>query len=80
MTSQAQRIFDKFGSAKALERALRKIGKERHILSIQSWTRVKDDRGTGGVIPTHNWPDILKAARVAGVKITDADMDPRPTN
>lgn len=77
--TQAQRVFEKFGSAAALHRALKAIGKHRNIWTIESWGRPKDKAGTGGVIPSHNWPFILKAAHHAGVTLTETDMDPRPS-
>lgn len=79
-TSQAERIFAKFGGSNALVRALKKIGKPRHRCTVESWARAKDDLGTGGTIPTHNWPDIVRAGRLVDVRITEKDMDPRPAN
>lgn len=77
--TQAQRVYEKFGSAAALRRALADIGKPRNRWTVESWSRARDKAGTGGVIPSHNWPDILKAAQHAGVKLTEKDMDPRPS-
>jgi len=77
--SQAQRVFKRFGGPAALCRALREISKPRHKWTVQSWARSHEKGGTGGIIPAHNWPDIMKAARHKGVSLTQKDCDPRPT-
>lgn len=76
--TQAQRVYAKFGGAAALLRALDAIGKPRHRWTVESWGRPKEAYGTGGIIPSHNWPDLLRAAKHAGVALTEKDMDPRP--
>jgi len=78
--SQAERIISKFGGARDLAKALKAIGRERNFATIYKWTYPRGPNGTGGVIPTAAWPDIMAAARYCGVLITAEDLDPRLKN
>lgn len=77
--SQADRVIEKFGGARALMRALKLVGYELNPSSIYRWTYTKENGGTGGLIPTAAWDKIVKVARMIGVFLTEEDFDPRPT-
>lgn len=80
--SQAYRIIHKFGGVKKLSAALAYIDKPRHWSTIYKWMypkKVGGGGGTGGLIPTAAWPDVLKAAKYDGVLITIEDRDPKWT-
>lgn len=76
--TQASRIIAKFGGARRLASILASIGKPRDPSSIYKWAYPKEKDGTGGLIPTSAWPDIISAARYDGVVLTLEDLDPRP--
>lgn len=76
--TQAERIIERFGGARRLAEALSAVGEFRHPSVVYKWTYPKDRGGTGGLIPTAAWPDILKAARHFGIYMTEEDTDPRP--
>jgi hypothetical protein len=75
--TQAQRIIDRFGGIAKLRDALAAVGKPRDISSVYRWTQPQGRHGTGGIIPTSAWPDILLAARKAGIVITEDLYDLR---
>lgn len=75
-STQAGRVIARFGSAPALCRALENIGKPRDLTVVYRWDKPKNKGGTGGLIPAHNIPDILKAARHEGILLTDKDLSP----
>lgn len=77
LSTQARRVIDKFGSCAKLCAALKQIGRGRDISSIYRWTAPYHLGGTDGIIPTSAWPDVLAAARYAGIVITPEDFDPR---
>jgi hypothetical protein len=76
--SQAERVIAKFGGARDLARAFQAINKPKDPSTIFKWTYPKSKGGTGGLIPTRVWPDVMAAARYSGVFITIEDLDPRP--
>jgi hypothetical protein len=71
---QAARVLTKFGGARELMRALKAIGRHRNPASIFKWT-YPYPKGTGGLIPSTAWDDILAAARHEGIVISQSDMD-----
>jgi hypothetical protein len=76
--SQAERIIKKFKNARVLARILCEIGRPKEKSTIYKWTYPRNRQGSGGLIPTAAWDDILAAARYEGIVITSEDMDPRP--
>jgi hypothetical protein len=70
-TSQARRIFQKFGNARRLAQA---IGCQPS--TVYRWDYPKDKGGTGGLIPSSALPEVLEAARQAGIFITSDDLYP----
>lgn len=75
LSQQAKNIITKFGGVRALHYALTSVGFEINKATIHKWQYSKTAGGTGGLIPTINWPYILKAARNYGVLITTDDLD-----
>jgi hypothetical protein len=76
--SQAERIIKKFKNARVLSRILTEIGRPRDKSTIYKWLYPRNRQGTGGLVPTKAWDDVLAAARYEGIIITSEDMDPRP--
>lgn len=78
--SQAFRIAARFGGFPALWRSLRALGdernKRRNISCVYRWNLPKPG-GTGGIVPTRNMEDVIRAARAEGIVLTSDDMDPR---
>ena len=72
--TQAGRIFEKFGGARGLMRALAAIGKPKNPATCFKWTYSRAKGGTGGVIPSSALPDVLMAARHEGILITPDDL------
>lgn len=68
---QSHRIIRKFGGVRALAAIFRTIGIKRSEACLYKWNY------RGGHIPAHAWKDIFIAARVAGVRLTSEDLDPR---
>lgn len=77
--TQADRLIDKFGGARALTRALQEAGFDINPTSVYRWTYPRDKGGTGGVIPHHSLQQIIVAARNDGIFLTTEDLDPRPS-
>lgn len=77
MKTQAQRIIDKFGNAYKLSQALKRAGVNRNANAIYKWTYSREKGGTGGLIPTKAVAEILSAARLEGILLTQEDLDPR---
>ncbi len=77
-STQAERVIRKFGGVRRLASVLKAIGKPKNPASIYRWTYPQYLGGTGGLIPTAAWPDILAAARADGIVISSEEMDPRP--
>lgn len=78
MNTQAERIIKKFGGARRLAEALKAIERPYHHTTIYKWTYPKEVKGTGGIIPTAALPDVVMAARAAGILLSSEDLDPRP--
>lgn len=78
LVTQADRIIKKFGGVLKLGIALKNVGCGRSISTIHKWTYPREKGGTGGQIPTAILFDILQAAKLAKVKLTDEDLDFRP--
>jgi hypothetical protein len=79
--SQAERVIEKFGGARALARALAAVsaaeGKPaRCNSSVYRWTYPKSKGGTGGMIPVNAIPWVIKAARIEGIFLKDEDLYP----
>lgn len=77
MKSQAQRIIDKFGNPYRLSAALKRAGITRNATAIYKWTYPRSKGGTDGLIPTKALNEILAAARLEGIMLTQDDLDPR---
>lgn len=75
--TQAERIVKKFGGARRLSSILLLVGKPRDPANIYRWTYSKERGGTGGLIPTSAWPDIIRAAKYDGILIDAELTDPR---
>jgi hypothetical protein len=75
--SQAERIIERFGGARALSRIFAAMGINRTPSSIYKWTYPREKGGTDGIIPTSAWPDLLSAARIHGILISEEEFDPR---
>lgn len=76
--TQAERVINRFGGIPALVKALHNAGFTKQRAAIYKWTYAKGQSGgTGGIIPTQNIPEILKAAELEGVILTANDLDPR---
>ena len=74
--SQAYRIITKLGGVPHLCELFVLIGRPKHRISIYRWMYPKSVGGTGGHIPTANWPDLLMAARAEGIFLTEAELSP----
>jgi amino-acid N-acetyltransferase len=79
LMSEAERIIARFGGARALAAALKKIGKDRDPASIYRWTYPIEDGGTGGAVPSSARGDVNDAARLYGIILTAEDWLPFPT-
>lgn len=77
MNTQAERIISKFGSVDKLAKALRQVNYPKDVSSIYRWNYSKDVNGTAGLIPSHCMPYVIDAARMEGILLTAADLDPR---
>lgn len=78
--SQSERIIAKFNGPRRMSEAMTRHGRPRTVMTIYLWMyprNKKGYRGTGGLIPTRAWPDILYVARMEGILITDDDTNPR---
>lgn len=77
---QAQFIIDKFGGARELARVLKEFSDnpEHHFApsTIYRWMYPKDVGGQGGEIPARHIKLIIRAARFAGILLTDKDIYP----
>lgn len=73
---QAKRVIDRFGGPRRLARILKAIGRPKDPACIYRWTYPKERGGTGGIIPTSAWNDVLFAARVEGILLTVEDLFP----
>jgi len=78
-----------FGGAAELRRLIKHhLGKTYNLSTIYRWMGGSTQRnqgqaqgfvvGSGGVIPSKAWGDILKMARMEGIILTQEDYDPRP--
>lgn len=78
VSTQAQRIFDKFGGVPALKKALDRVSEDakRHVSAIYRWNLPKKNGGSNGLIPTSALGDVMKAARLEGVHLTPEDFFP----
>lgn len=74
--TQAERILKKFGGARRLAEILTLTGKMKTPSTIYRWTYSREKGGTGGLVPTSAWPDILVAARYAGIVLEDDLISP----
>lgn len=75
-TTQAERVINKFGGAKRLLAALKAVGFPKNPATVYRWLYPREKGGTGGIIPTKAWPDILTAARIEGIFLTAEDVGP----
>jgi len=77
-TTQADRVFARFGGVPALKAALDRVGPHasRSLSALYRWNLPKKNGGSNGVVPSAAWPDIMKAARLEGVMLTPEDCFP----
>jgi hypothetical protein len=76
LQTQAHRLFEKFGGAMRLVAALKACGCPRARWTVFKWAYPLSKGGTGGLIPSRAWPDILYAARCEGVVLDKDVFDP----
>lgn len=75
--TQAQRVIAKFGNARRLSEATRRLADEslhRSPHVVYRWTYPKERGGTDGRIPSSALDAVLAAARLEGIFITAADL------
>lgn len=84
-TTQAQRIFNRFGGVRPLAAALEQLAEHtgddaarRDPSTIYRWDYPKSRGGYGGVIPSSALGYVMSAAELIGVQLTAEDVDPRP--
>lgn len=77
-TTQADRVFARFGGVPSLKAALDRVGPQasRTMSALYRWNLPKSRGGSNGVVPSAAWPDIMKAARLEGVLLTPEDCFP----
>lgn len=77
-TTQAQRIFSRFGGVPQLQKALQRLGPgaARSLSAIYRWDLPRNKGGSAGVIPTSAQSDIIRAARLEGIVIPPEDWSP----
>lgn len=78
-SSQAERVFAKFGGVRRLAQVLAEMGRPKNLTTLYRWTYPKP-RGTGGRIPSNAWRDLLLAATRIGLELTDEDTRPEELN
>lgn len=76
--TQAQRLFQIFGSVRTLHACLIQANVRRDLSWLYRWDYPKVAGGCGGVVPTSAWPDIKKAAAVEGIVLPESIYDPSP--
>jgi hypothetical protein len=79
MSTQAQRIINKFGGVKNFSVCLADLQKKcyhRHPANIYRWTYCREEGGTDGLVPAAMWPGIKEAARMQGIILTPEDTAP----
>ena len=76
--TQAQRVFDRFGGVSRLHKALQRLAahNRRNISSLYRWNLPKSHGGTGGLVPSSAWPDVMAAAELEGIVIRPEDCQP----
>lgn len=80
--SQAERVYAKFGGPARMAIALRElaarglVAKKYAPSTVYRWGYSKAAGGTGGVIPSSAWADIMVLAKRRGVLITTDDLFP----
>lgn len=79
LKTQAGRVIARFGGACDLWRALHAVGVKRDLAVVYRWDKPKSKGGTGGTIPAASLPHVMKAARMAGVLLTEKDLSPLET-
>lgn len=67
--SPAEYVIRCFKGVRATARVL-----DRSPSSVSKWTRPKDERGTGGYIPSRAAREILAKAKELSLDITPADL------
>lgn len=77
LRTQAERIISKFGGARPLTKALRRIGRKTDFSAVYRWTYSRSIGGAGGVIPSSIMRAVLEAAQNEGIHLTAEDLDPR---
>lgn len=68
MHSQAKTVFDAFAAVKVGLRPLALL-LDCHPTTLYKWNKPVAGGGTGGLIPSKWWPDLLRLADERGVKI-----------
>lgn len=76
--TQAERVFARFGSVTRLHRAMQRLPetKRRNISSLYRWNLPLSHGGSGGLVPSSAWRDVLEAARLEGILIRPEDSVP----
>lgn len=78
--TQAGRVIKRFGNARRLAELLPRKDGEKPVnpSRVYRWMHPRANGGTGGLIPSSSMADVLHAARIAGIVLTDADLRPTP--
>lgn len=74
--TQAERVIELFGGVVKLRDALKAVGHDISISAIYKWTHDHEHHGRGGLIPSQQWPEIIKAAQKHGLKLTQEHFNP----
>jgi hypothetical protein len=76
-TSQAGRVIKKFGNARRLaEYMAQATGQKCDPSRVYRWMHPRDKGGCGGLIPSSAMVDVMKAARLAGIILSPAELFP----
>lgn len=75
-TTQADRIFARFGGAVGLIQALTRAGYAKAPSSVYRWNMPRAKLGTDGMIPTRALGQVMHAARLEGVALSETDLYP----
>lgn len=69
--TQVDRLVRLFGSQANLIRAMEKAGHKIHRASVAQWKKPRSKGGGGGRIPSYRIDEIKRAARLAGIFVTE---------
>jgi len=71
MYAQANRIIAKFGNARNLAKLLK-----MEPSAVYKWTYPVERGGTGGLVPAASLRKVMRQADLAGIELTQYDLDP----